>query len=126
MPVPVNTAQVDNAASSVAAQLSAAAARASDPRLPPPVDSTPSMPMPEMPQMPQMPQAPPPQPSYNTKEDGYVHFTETIDRRIYYHNLLASFSIVTRSSLKSRLHIARLARRTENISPPIMALISMY
>lgn len=28
--------------------------------------------MPEMPQMPQMPQQGPPQPTYNTREDGYV------------------------------------------------------
>lgn len=71
----------------VAAQLSAATAKANDPRLPAPA-STPqptiqeqqqqtipapvSAQVPEMPQMPQMPTPGPPQPSYNVKEDGYV------------------------------------------------------
>lgn len=57
-------------------------ARASDPRLPPqaqqieappqPQQTQEVMAMPEMPQMPQMPPQAPLQPSYNTKEDGYV------------------------------------------------------
>lgn len=102
----------------VAAQLSAVTNKANDPRLagqsnipapqpePVPVPTPVSAPLPEMPQMPQMPTPAPPQPSYNVKEDGYVHPVHdkiVEDKHIYWFYLSSRLNTLDSSLPDSQL-----------------------